>query len=637
VEVETIVERSSPPVGGKDRLIPPQIPSTQQGGDQGFRPTGDIPSFQRFVFEDNIGTRLRVLEFMTSDAIFKPVFGLSLAEQRALTLERLKRFGRRGFIDCMDVVKNPKRFAAVMECLHLVDYSLSIKGGVHFTLCGGTIAKLGTKKHHEKYLDKINQVQWPGCFAMTELAHGSNVMAIETTAEYDASSQEFIIHTPHDAASKFWIGGAAQHAMISTVFAQLYISGKWLGVHVFIVHLRDEHGHVLSNIRIEDNGPKMGLNGVDNGRIWFQRVRVPLDALLDKYCSVSPDGTYSSALSTIPQRFGVMVGGLTTGRILIAQAAVDASKLALTIAFKYSTKRRQFGEKLIIDYLSHQRRLVPSLAETFAYHFAMMDLMRLVQSKSSPKQEHTLSSGLKAAATWTKTEILQRCRECCGGMGFLAVNQIGPMICDMNVDVTFEGDNSVLMQQVVKGMLKEGLSNVGIKKPSLDDQSVIDEVAIQELLITRQRVLTAKLGRKIQAATCQGISAEQAFDDNLDLVLSLGWAFVEAHVMKIFHERVSSAGEGFRRPLGLLCHLYGLSRIENDAAFFLTHGLLPPSSTEVVHAQSNDLCRRLSHNAGKTLLSLCEGFAIPSYFITAPIATDAEHFPSTATINLAKL
>lgn len=64
------------------------------------------------------------------------------------------------------------------------------------------------------------------------------------------------------------------------------------------------------------------------------------------------------------------------------------------------------------------------------------------------KAIHVLSSGLKAAATWSRVDILQNCRECCGGQGFLAANKIGPMKTDMDVDVTFEGDNTVMMQQV---------------------------------------------------------------------------------------------------------------------------------------------------------------------------------------------
>lgn len=46
------------------------------------------------------------------------------------------------------------------------DYSLAIKAGVHFTLCGGTIAKLGTAYHHAKYLPGIDDLSLPGCFGM---------------------------------------------------------------------------------------------------------------------------------------------------------------------------------------------------------------------------------------------------------------------------------------------------------------------------------------------------------------------------------------------------------------------------------------------------------------------------------------
>ena len=60
----------------------------------------------------------------------------------------------------------------------------------------------------------MDDLTLPGCFGMTELGHGSNVMGIQTEAEYDASRQQFVINTPHDEASKFWIGGAAQHGKV---------------------------------------------------------------------------------------------------------------------------------------------------------------------------------------------------------------------------------------------------------------------------------------------------------------------------------------------------------------------------------------------------------------------------------------
>lgn len=91
---------------------------------------------------------------------------------------------------------------------------------------------------------------------------------------------------------------------VCTVFAQLTVGGKYQGPHVFVVRIRDDDGRVSAGVRIEDNGPKMGLNGVDNGRIWFSHVRVPLANLLDRYASVAPDGTYTSPIPTVSSRFG---------------------------------------------------------------------------------------------------------------------------------------------------------------------------------------------------------------------------------------------------------------------------------------------------------------------------------------------
>lgn len=78
------------------------------------------------------------------------------------------------------VVADPLKFQACLATIGFADYSLCIKAGVHFTLCGGTIAKLGTEKHHTKLLPLLDDLTLPGCFGMTELGHGSNVMGIQT-------------------------------------------------------------------------------------------------------------------------------------------------------------------------------------------------------------------------------------------------------------------------------------------------------------------------------------------------------------------------------------------------------------------------------------------------------------------------
>lgn len=306
---------------------------------------------------------------------------MSLAEFRDLTLARLRAYvaakNERGFFSVRDYVADPRRFMAGLETLALADYSLCIKAGVHFTLCGGTIAKLGTERH-AAYLDAVDDLSLPGCFAMTELGWGSNVAGIQTTATYDAATREFVLHTPSNEASKFWIGGAGQHGKVSTVFAQLTVGGDYKGPHVFVVRLRDDAGAPMPGVRIKDCAAKMGLNGVDNGQIWFDRVRVPREALLNRYADVAPDGTYSSPIPSVSARFGVTVGGLTAGRVLIASGAVAGAALAVSVALRFSADRPQFADAdsggapvPVLTYVTHRRRLVPALASTLAYHAAV--------------------------------------------------------------------------------------------------------------------------------------------------------------------------------------------------------------------------------------------------------------------------
>src|ERR687884_1896370 len=135
------------------------------------------------------------------------------------------------------------RSVAGFETLAYGDLSLLVKCGVQFGLFGGAVLHLGTAKHHERYLWKIAKLELPGCFAMTETGHGSNVQALGTTATYDAATHEFVVHTPDDDARKDYIGNAACHGRMAAVFAQLHVGGENRGVHCLLVPLRDDDGN----------------------------------------------------------------------------------------------------------------------------------------------------------------------------------------------------------------------------------------------------------------------------------------------------------------------------------------------------------------------------------------------------------
>lgn len=264
---------------------------------------------------------------------------------------------------------------AAFETLAFGDLSVLVKVGVQFGLFGGAILQLGTGRHHAAYLPGLITGELMGCFAMTETGHGSNVQALGTVARYDTASREFVITTPGDHARKDYIGNAARHAELAVVFAQLEVDGRSQGVHAFVVPIR-VGGETAPGVRIEDDGRKMGLNGVDNGRIWFDGVRVPREALLNRFADVSPEGVYESAIDNPNRRFFTMLGTLVQGRVSVAGAGISVAKVALSIATKYAVRRRQFEaapdteEQLLLDYGLHQRRLLPLIARTYALHFA---------------------------------------------------------------------------------------------------------------------------------------------------------------------------------------------------------------------------------------------------------------------------
>ncbi|MYT23381.1 acyl-CoA oxidase, partial [Streptomyces sp. SID7760] len=153
------------------------------------------------------------------------------------------------------------------------------------------------------------------------------------------------------------------------------VAGESHGVHAFVVPVR-VGGEPAPGVRIEDDGRKMGLNGVDNGRIRFDDVRVPREALLNRFADVSPEGVYESSIDNPHRRFFTMLGTLVQGRVSVGGAGISVAKVALAVATKYAVRRRQFSaasdaeEQVLLDYGLHQRRLLPLIARTYALHFA---------------------------------------------------------------------------------------------------------------------------------------------------------------------------------------------------------------------------------------------------------------------------
>ncbi|MGY1805767.1 acyl-CoA dehydrogenase [Blastococcus sp. SYSU D00669] len=609
------------------------------------------------------------------DPEFAPVYGETVQEAR----ERITRLTRKLAASGRVGLGFPKEYGgqddaggsvASIEMLAFGDLSLMVKAGVQWGLFGGAVQLLGTERHHAAYLADIMSFDLPGCFAMTETGHGSDVQQLRTTCTYDPATQTFDLHTPHEAARKDYIGNAAEDGRMAVVFAQLITRGENHGVHAWLVPIRDADGTPCAGVTIGDDGPKAGLLGVDNGRLTFDHVEVPREMLLDRYGQVAEDGTYSSSIENETRRFFTMLGTLVRGRVSVGGSAGSATKLALDIAVRYGDVRRQFAapgrdrEIVVNDYLVHQRKLLPALATSYALHFAQEELvstMHDVQYKThvlgeeideqGQRELESRAAGLKAANTWHATRTIQMCREACGGAGYLAENRLPALKADTDVFTTFEGDNTVLLQLVAKGLLTgyrdafgslDGWGKVGFVADMVRE-TVLERTAARNLIarlvdavpgrdddvplldrgwqlkmfeFREKHTLEGAIKRLRKNAATEGMEPFDMFNDVQDHVLRTAQTHIDRIVLEAFVAGVDRTTDpDAKRLLDSLCDLYALWTIEQDKGWFLEHGRLTPTRAKVLTATVNALLKDVRPH----MTTLVDAFAIPAAWKAARI------------------
>jgi len=601
--------------------------------------------------------------------------GQTMAEHRERVLGQLKLLVEQGavhraFPKALGGADDHGGNIAAFEELVIADPSLQIKSGVQWGLFGAAVLHLGTKPHHEKFLPAIMSLEVPGAFAMTEIGHGSDVAAIATTATYDPATEEFVIHTPFRAAWKEYLGNAGLHGKHATVFAQLITNGVNHGVHCFYVPIRDDEGRFLPGVGGEDDGLKGGLNGIDNGRLHFTNVRIPRENLLNRYGDVAADGTYSSPIQSPGRRFFTMLGTLVQGRVSLDGAATVASAMGLTIAVTYGNQRRQFTassdteEEVLLDYQRHQRRLLPRLATTYAQYFAHDEFLvkfdavfsGAADSDDDRQDLETIAAALKPLSTWHALDTLQEAREACGGAGFIAENRITGLRHDLDIYVTFEGDNNVLLQLVAKRLLTDfskqfknadagamaryvvsqtaerayhgtGLRRLGqtIADFGSTARSVTglrDEASQRELLTDRVETMIAEIaGRLRDARKLPKADAAAAFNRNQNELIEAARAHGELLQWEAFTRALARVeDEGTKQVLTWVRDLFGLGLLEKHLAWYLMNGRLSPQRAQAVGAYIDRLVERLRPHAQ----DLVDAFGFRPEHLRATIATGIE-------------
>jgi len=582
---------------------------------------------------------------------------------RQRTMAKLKR--------AVELRKNfsPEQHDYFAEVMAQYDQSWGMRYGVHTALFYPTIKSQGSDEQIKYWESDIINHRILGCFGMTELGNGSFIQNFETQAIYDQSSDTFLIHSPTITSYKWWIGMASETATHCAVYARLIVKNEDHGIHVFVVPLRDrDTGRLLPGVQTGDVGFKMGRNGLDNGYICFNKVRIPRTNMLMRYATLDSNGNYTpSPLAQLA--YGALVGG----RVKMCLFGKNNLKHALTIAIRYSIGRVHYGTQQLLDYHTHQYRLLNILSSLYAIHFgsavlgqrydSMMKELLTNQDMTNLAEVHGLSSAMKAFVTWFVLDSIEVCRQCCGGHGYSAYAAFTSLFNDFGVLVSGEGDNTVIAYtqtgRYLMNAVKKILKGENMTADSLLYLNEINKYTtsrnLNDLLNLRPQVASVKDAKELLNGSnlldlCKWTSIKVLLQTHLQMSqdLTKGKSQTEVindHSVRLVHcaktycyvflaqqfqnaieslnngSSPSVAGLDARSVKGVvpvlknLHEVFMLNYLESNLATCYEAGIISLEVGREIHSVSASSLKNIRKNA----VGLVDAFGIPDFVVDSPL------------------